>query len=228
MTSGKTPRSVLVLGATGRTGLEIVRQLAHHKNKPAVHAFCRNPKKLSSHDTTLCASVLSGDARSSEDLHRAVEETNADVVVVCVGNGDGTKKTDIRTASAQALVDVLKKSPYHHVRVVVVSSNGARKSRIIVGMGIGKLISYHLRYVLADHTGQEAAFETMNERTVVIRPTSLTDGKAKGKFVEFGDKEKPRTIKIDRSDVAAYAVEEICGKTTSPAGKVVNITGYVR
>lgn len=216
--------SVLIIGATGRTGLEILRQFSKNNSHPDVHAFCRDPSKLSEEDRALCRSVRSGDARSSADLEQAIDESQADFVVVCVGNGDSVAKTDIRTSSAQALVRVLELPQHREVRTVVVSSNGAGPSRIKVGMGIGKAITYHLRHVLADHTGQEAAFESILDRTVVLRPTSLGDGRAMGKVVEFGDKEKPPTININRQDVAMYAVEEVCDGVAPLGNKVVNIT----
>lgn len=104
-------------------------------------------------------------------------------------------------------------------------STGAGPTEIIVGLGVGKLIEHHLRHVLKDHDGQESAFldNGLADRTVIIHPTSLTDGKANGKIVEFGYKVKSPTIHIDRGDVAVYVVKEAC--SGSFREKAVNITG---
>jgi putative NADH-flavin reductase len=219
------PQSVLVIGATGRTGLECIRHFANHQTNPAVHAFCRDADKLNDKDEALCTSIIKGDARSPKDLKRALAATNADVVVLSIGNGDSLKKTYIRTASAYAIVQVLKMPQHERVRIVVVSSTGAGKSRIIVGGGLGKLMSYRLRYILADHTGQEHAFCSLRNRTTVVRATFLTDNKATGKLAYFQDGERSPTIKTDRADLAAWIVEEVCGGINPVGGRVVNVTG---
>jgi putative NADH-flavin reductase len=218
-------QSVLVIGATGRTGLECIRHFANHQTNPAVYAFCRDADKLDDKDKALCTSIVQGDARSPADLERALTETHAEVVVLSIGNGDSVKKSDIRTASAQALVQVLEKPQFERVHTVVVSSTGAGNSRIIVGGGLGTLISFHLRHVLADHTGQENAFNSLRNRTTVVRATSLTENEATGKLVYFQDRDKSPTIKTDRSDLAQWIVEEVCGGTKPVGGRVVNVTG---
>jgi putative NADH-flavin reductase len=217
-------QSVLVIGATGRTGLECIHHFASHQTHPAVHAFCRDVDKLDDKDKALCTSVLQGDARSPIDLERALAETHAEVVVLSIGNGDSVKKSDIRTASAQALVQVLKMPQYKRVRIVVVSSTGAGNSRIIVGGGLGKLISLHLRHVLADHTGQENAFRSLRNRTTIVRATSLTNKEATGKLVYFQDREKSPTIKTDRADLAIWIVGEVCDRAKHVGSRVVNVT----
>jgi len=142
MNATTSTKSVLIIGATGRSGLECLRQLAAHPAKPAVHAFCRDAKKLDDQDQALCTSIVEGNARSESDIERALRSTKADAVVVSIGNGDSVAKSDIRTASAEALVNILKKPEFKQVEAVVVSSTGAGASKIIVGGGIGKLISY--------------------------------------------------------------------------------------
>lgn len=220
-------KSVLVIGATGRTGLECIHSLSKHEIKPKIHGFCRNPSKFTTKDKDVLTSVVKGDARSKADIEKALKETKANVVLVTVGMGDSTKKTDIRTASAEALASVLKKAEYGHVRAMIVSSNGAGGSRIIVGMGIGRLIEFHLRHVLKDHNGQENAFRAnpaLLNRTCIVRPTSLTDNEATKKLIVFGDHEKPKTIKTDRSDVAAWVTTAICEQSV-PGGTICNVTG---
>ena len=101
-------RNILVLGATGRSGLAIIHELSNDSSKPQIHAFCRNPEKLNDNDKSLCTSIIKGNAKSAADIERALEETKADVVIVSLGNGDNVSKSDIRTVSAEALVNVMK------------------------------------------------------------------------------------------------------------------------
>jgi hypothetical protein len=137
-----------------------------------------------------------------------------------------TPPNDIRTVNAQATAGILQKREYLHVRALVTSSTGAGCSRIVIGLGLGAIFSHHLRHVLADHSGQEAAFlAEMKSRTTTVRATSLTTGKPTGKLVTFADTIKSPSIKTDRADLAAWVVIEICGAATLPKGGVVNVTG---
>mmetsp|Transcript_3021 Transcript_3021/g.4697 ORF Transcript_3021/g.4697 Transcript_3021/m.4697 type:complete len:251 (+) Transcript_3021:104-856(+) len=224
--------SVLVIGSTGGMGTEIIRHLAASKKEnPAsslkIHAFCRTPSKLedASSVKSLCDSVIQGNARNSTDIEKALSVSNANFIIVSVGNGEDVKKNNIREESAKALVQVLPKYP--RVRgVIVISSTGAGSSKIVVGMGIGKLISHHLRHILHDHSQQESTFLSLKDwkdRMVVVRATALTDGHPTGKLLEFGDTAKSPTIKTDRADLAAWVTNQVVNDLPY-AGKIVNVT----
>jgi hypothetical protein len=123
------------------------------------------------------------------DLELAFQITKADLVVVSIGNGENVKKSNIRTESAKALVQVLVgQRVYRHVHVLVVSRIGAGSS--------GGLNDFHLRHVLEDHSGQEEVFLSyMKDRTLVVRPTALAENKSIGKVVTFDSTDKFPTKK---------------------------------
>lgn len=171
--------------------------------------------------------VLQGDATNEFDLQNALTESKADLVMVSVGNGDNLSKTDIRTSSAKALTNVLTKPGFKHVKVLVISSNGAGESRIKVGFGIGRLIEFQLRHILKDHDGQEAAFfaSEMKGRTMILRPTALVEGENGGTIALFGDQDKPSSHRTDRQDLAEWAVNQIVTESNVAFGsEPVNIT----
>jgi putative NADH-flavin reductase len=226
-------KSVLIIGATGRTGTYLIKRLAKgqtgdESNAPSIFAMCRDPSKISVDAKACCTGVVRGNARDAKDIEHALKASNADLVIVAIGNGDSVKKNDIRTASAKALVSILTKSEHRHVRVLVVSSSGAGGSRIKVGLGIGKFIEFHLRHVLHDHDGQEEAFlSAMKNRTLIVRPTALHDNRATGKVVTFDDDDKCPTLETDRADLADWiAVESIFGADALMkfGAKPINIT----
>lgn len=219
----QTSPSVLVIGATGKTGLAIIKQLATDPSQPKIYAMARDPSKLVNNKNV--TSVYKGDARKAYDIENTLYETKADWVVVSVGNGEDVSKTDIRASNAKATVAVLQKPAFKHVRAMVVSSTGAGTSKIIVGLGIGALISYHLRHILSDHTKQEECFKQLGTRVTVARATALTEDAPVGKLIQFGDKVKSPTIKTDREDLAKWITNEICGKPTLLRGGFVNLTG---
>ena len=218
-----SPLSVLLIGATGGMGVQILHQLSEQASKPIIHALVRDPNKIAPEDEKLYETIVKGNARDANDIQRAIDECQVDVIVIAVGNGDNLSKVgnDIRFANARAVSAVLTQPQYQSIRLVVVSSNGAGPTKIKVGMGIGKAIAFHLRHVLRDHTNQEEALQPVQDRTVILRPTALTDKPSKdGKPIYFGDKEKPPTINISRADVAGVVAEEIY----STSGKTINLT----
>jgi hypothetical protein len=224
MTNADDLISILVIGATGRMGLQVLRHLADHPSRPKVYAFCPTPSKLSTKDTGICASVIQGNALYYQDVDRAVAKSDADYVILITGTGHDPSNMDNNCqATGEILAKVMKQPQYDHVKAVIVSSNGAGGSKIIFGLGIGKLVALHLRKVLTDRTHQEKAFADLMDRTLIVRPTSLTDDKGGKVLVEFGDKEKGPSINTDRSDVAAWITKEVLGKEFAPSRKV-NLT----
>ena len=210
-----SPQSILIIGATGRTGGYLIKALsAKSDNNTKVYAFCRNPSKLDEETKQYCDGVVEGNARNPGDIQRAVSEVRADTVMIAIGSGDDTSQTDLRTVSAQAVVQVMSTNP--NLKAVVISSHGAGGSRVKIGFGIGRFVEHHLRYVFRDHDGQEAAFlssSSVAKRTMTFRPTALTDGESTGyddgKVVVFGDYDKSPAIHLDREDLATYVVEQL-------------------
>jgi hypothetical protein len=218
--------SVLITGVTGGTGLASLRQLANHPTKPEVHAFCRDPSsRLAEADRALCTSIFQGDAREDKDIERCLDQTAANVVILSTRTGESAAKSDIRTATGESLAQIMKKPNYQHVKALIVSGMGASDSRINVSFGKGMLYEFYLRHVIADHSGQEAAFHhaLLRDRTLILRPTLLTDKKTTGsKLITFGDRERVPTMEIDRVDVAWW----IAGEITSGllGGRNINLT----
>ena len=202
-------KSVLIIGATGAMGLQCIRHLAEEPTVSEIHVFCRNPSKLSDTDKRVCDSIIVGNARNAVDVEKALTKSKANYVVMATGNGADVSKSDTRQKTGEALAAAMSKPAFSHVKAVIVSSHGAAETKIKVGMGIGTLITHHLRHILADHTLQEKAFNRLMNRTLIVRPTALTDDKSGKKVVEFDGQKKGPSINIDRSDVAAYITKEI-------------------
>lgn len=221
----KKENSVLIIGATGKSGLAMARKLAKDSNV-AVHAMARNPDKLATM-SKLFESIVEGNAHSSSDVENALNETKANWVVISVGNGESVSQSDVRTSNAIATTSVLQKTAFSQVRVIVLSSVGAGLSKIIVGFGIGSLLAFHLRHVLADHNGQEEAFGALGaKRRTIVRATNLTDDAPVGKLVTFGDTDRMPGSKTDRADRADWISDMIIGVKKIPQSGVVNVTGY--
>ena len=221
--------SILLIGATGRAGHEIVNQLIAHPSQPQLHLFCDKSTEVDDKHREACASVYQGDSSRATDVLGALQETEANIVILSIDNRNrDTTKPDICTGSAWAVVSAMKMPGMDHVRAIVLSSTGAGTSRIRVRrMSYGRLLEYRQRHVLRDHRGQESAFfrNALDDRTVIIRTTVLTDGKATGNVIEFSDTERAPSFRIDRVDVAMYVAKEVCSGLAR--GRIVNITSTI-
>jgi NAD dependent epimerase/dehydratase family len=197
---------ILVIGASGRIGSLLIQHLARqrysstnttmqeasslqYQQRPlvgVVYGFCRDVSKVTKETAVCCHDMFQGNARSSSDLERALCQSRANVVVVCIGTGDSCAKSTLRSESAYALVDILETNPsLQHVRVIVVSSradihhkndnNNFNHRHAFFGR---RSPEHRLRHVLADHAAQEMAFRQSNfnniwDRTLIVRPSLM-------------------------------------------------------
>lgn len=220
-------KSVLIIGATGALGLQLLRHIAQNPSIEEVHVMARTPSKLGSADRDLAASVQKGNARDANDVENALRASGANYVILATGNGDDVSKSDTREATGRALASVMKKRGFSNVQAIIMSSHGVAETNVIVGFGVGMLISYYLRHVFADHEKQEAEFDVILNRTLCVRPSSLSDDKAIQNLdyiVEFDGIKKGPSISIDRSDVAAWVAREIASSKRSIGGRKVCLT----
>mmetsp|Transcript_32245 Transcript_32245/g.45859 ORF Transcript_32245/g.45859 Transcript_32245/m.45859 type:complete len:234 (+) Transcript_32245:151-852(+) len=222
------PTSILIIGSTGPAGQAIAKELSDRPNPPTLHAFCRDPSKLKEDPAHngMYSSIVKGDATIKDDLVRAIDETEVDTIIVAVGKGHYLGKQSIRTDNAKALISALHSDPrFDHIRVAVLSSQGAGPTKIVAGYGIGLLIGYMLRNVMKDHTKQEKLLRSNigKNSLLIVRPVSLTEGKPPAKeIVEFGNTVKAPKMTIDRSDVARFMVKEMFNNGW---GEAFNICG---
>lgn len=219
--------SILLIGASGLAGHEIVNHLIEHDSKPRVHLFCeKSASQLHHRHQEACASIYHGDSSRATDVLAALQETGATIVILSIDNRD--KKSDLCAEKISwACVSAMKMPGMDHIRAIVLSSAGAGTSRIKTRLGYGRIMERRRRSSIKDHSAQESAFRVngLDDRTVIIRTTDLTNGNASGEIVEYGDKEKAPSFSVDRADVAQYVCKHVCNTNDNLHGKIVNITG---
>mmetsp|Transcript_7462 Transcript_7462/g.18877 ORF Transcript_7462/g.18877 Transcript_7462/m.18877 type:complete len:306 (+) Transcript_7462:1356-2273(+) len=218
-------QSVLIIGATGKTGVETIRQLAKAEHPPMIYGMTRDLSTTPQETMDLYMkhgeALLEGDPTSAADIYRALQMSNADTIIVIVGTGRRLK-TSIRTASAEALAQVLQHPPFRNTRVVVVSWR-SKKQALHLGL-VDKLLERSLRSVLEDHVGQERIFttdKTLRERTTIVRPTSLTS-KTGTELKRVSPQDPVTTSKTSRQDLAEFVAKEAL--QASFMGSVINVT----
>jgi putative NADH-flavin reductase len=185
---------LLVLGATGGVGMELVRQAVERGH--AVTAFVRSPERLSPFAGRI--SVHRGNLLASAELARVMQGHEAILSGfgprLPIAKSDAHLLRDFAVALAGALDET------HVQRALVVSTAFLFKDAMIPPAHlIGRLF---FSGVVADATAMEAVLENSRHDITVVRPPQLTDKPHTGKF-RVREGRLPRFgFSISRADLA--------------------------
>ena len=185
---------LFVLGATGRTGREVVQQALarnHH-----VTAFVRSPENISSKNERL--TVLKGDAMEENELFRAMQ--NHDAVVSTLGPREVFKPSSMLHDSALATTRAMNRSG---VKRLVVLSAAAHFPGIL-----NRIASFIMRNHMRDSLAMEAIVQASGLDWTIARPPRLTE---EG-YMTYRSREDaaPRMgFSLSRKAVAAFMLDAI-------------------
>jgi uncharacterized protein YbjT (DUF2867 family) len=199
---------ILVLGASRGTGALCVKSALAKGH--AVGAFSRTPAKL---DVTHPAlTKIAGDFHDAASVRGAV--AGQDAVIICASPGSlGTIKEqpDYFSRGTKCCIDAMKAHGCR--RLVVLSAHGVGDSKPAQSWFQRTfLIDRLLKGFFRDHEVQERLTQESGLDFVIARPTRLTNGKAKGKYVRTTELIRV-PASIARADVADFLVEA-CESTT--------------
>ena len=193
---------ILVVGATGETGQQIVEQsLAQGHN---VTALVRQPDRFDMQHPSL--QVVKGDVLDPASLD-AVQGQDA------VISSLGTKKIGFEpvTLLSEGTKNLLQAMERHSVkRLVCITGIGAGDSKGHGGLLYDKLIlPLILKRIYDDKDRQEAEIRQSNLDWTIVRPGGLTNDLAKGKYRVLTDLTGITAGKISRADVATFILQEL-------------------
>jgi uncharacterized protein YbjT (DUF2867 family) len=209
---------ILVLGASRGTGALCVR--AALAKGHSVSAFSRTPAKLDVAHAAL--TKVAGDFHDAASVRSAV--AGHDAVIICASPSSlgAIKETpDYFSRGTKHCIDAMKE--HGCKRLVVLTAHGVGDSKPAASwfqrtFMIGGLV----KGFFLDHDVQERLTQQSGLDFVIARPTRLTNGKAKGKYVRTAELVSvPATI--SRADLADFLVQA-CESTTW-VGKRVHLGG---
>jgi putative NADH-flavin reductase len=206
---------LVVLGATGATGLEIVRQALDRGH--SVTALVRSPERLKPFGDRI--SVKHGDLLNSADMEEVLKGHNA--VVSGFGPRVPISKADehLLEQFATALTSAML---HTQVRRVVVESVAFlfRDSIMPPAYILGKLL---FPGIVADASAMEKVFEKSGLDWTMVRPPELTDKPYTGTY-RIREGHLPRFgFKISRADVADFMIKAV--EDHSSIRKIVGVSG---
>lgn len=196
---------ILVIGASGRTGREVVAQaLAHgHQVRALVHS---TPLDAASHRVE----SVSGDVLEFDSVSAAVE--GVDAVVFAVGSGGGR---DVRVFS-EGIGHVIHAMAVHEVpKLVAVSAAGvfARNSPKI-SLGFRALIATVLKSVYDDMERMEQRIAASGLDWTILRPVGLSDGPLTGRYrISLDGSLLSKSSRVSRADLAAACLKAATTRT---------------
>lgn len=198
---------VVIVGSTGGTGRELVRQAlerGHH-----VTALARRPEKLEMQHA--CLSVARGDVLDAASLESALK--GQDAVMCALGHKRWLYPTRILSEGTANLVHAMTAQGVQ--RLICETSLG-------VGDSTGRMGLYYTLFVIPfilpfyyfDKRRQEDVIRASATEWTIVRPGSLNNGRQKGVY-----RCAPKvgsflwTVRISRADVAAFMLDQLTDDT---------------
>ena len=194
---------ILIIGATGRTGRELVRQALEQGHQ--VTALVRKPKKMKVEHANL--RVVKGNVRDYDSIESAMRGQSA---VLCAL---GTKRFFFpNRVVSNGTANILRAMKSCGVpRLVCESSLG-------IGNSVGRLgllytifvVPLILPFIFYDKIRQEKLIEESETDWVIVRPAVLTNAPARGKYRHGRNVGNYLwTNRIARADVADFMLKQL-------------------
>ena len=197
--------NVVVFGATGRTGMEIVKQALAEGH--TVTAFVRDPSKLEINDENL--RFVQGDITNKNQVSQAIQ--NQETVVVALGPGPNAPPKTI-TEGMRYIIEAMQT---HGVqRVIAISGAGidiASDRKRLFDRIVSVLVHLFNREDAREKEQQYLLFKQSDLDWTLVRPPVLTAGTHTGEYQTDVHtlNGKPR---LSRADLADFMVREIADR----------------
>jgi putative NADH-flavin reductase len=201
------PTKVLIVGATGGTGRELVTQALERGY--VVTALVRNPSAIQlTHDRLR---IVKGDVLDYPSLESAVH--GQDAVICALGHTHYFRPTRILSEGTRNILRAMNTNGV--ARLVCETALG-------IGSSAGRMGLYYTFFVIPiilpfyfwDKTRQEKAIVASRADWVVVRPGALTNGPKRGSYRHgAGIGNFFWTVRISRADVADFMLNELTDNT---------------
>jgi putative NADH-flavin reductase len=193
---------VLIIGATGGTGRQLVKQAltAGHQ----VTALARDPEKIRARHERL--HVVQGNILDFNSLDMAVAGQEA--VLSSLGTKSMFKPVIVFSEGTSNLLRAMTK---HGVRrLICITGIGAGDSRGHGGFFYDKIIlPIFLKKIYQDKDKQEELIRKSDRDWTIVRPGFLTNGPPKGNYRVLTDLTRVTVGRISRADVAAFMLAQL-------------------
>lgn len=206
---------LLVLGATGGTGLEVLRQGLARGHE--ITAFARDTAKLQLADARL--RVVPGALPAGAAALEAAL-AGRDAVICSLGVRNAFKSGGLIEGATRVLVPAMQRAGVR--RLLLVSANGVGETRARSPLLPRILYALLLRDIFADKAAGEAIVRASALEWTIAYPVLLTDGPRTGRYRAGEALELRGMPKIARADVADFLLRELEARAFVRKGVVLS------
>lgn len=198
--------NILIFGASGKTGQELVRQALAESH--TVTAFVRHPEKLKVTHEKL--SIIQGDVKDYIAVENAIR--NHDAVISALGVSKPLKRDPIVIEGVSNIIRAMEQTKVK--RLIYLSFLAVNEGRQDAGFIIKHIISRIVHNEIVDHEEKEQLIHASPLAWTIVRPPKLTNSVKKGLY-RSGENIKPKSIlpTISRADVADFMLKQLTDTT---------------
>ena len=199
---------ILLLGATGRTGIRIVEEAARRGDE--ISAIARDPGKLSEYQID----ITRGTPYEEETVETVIAGCDAVINVLNI-----SRKSDNPWASLRSPRDLISQSAHNALtameqvginRFIALSTIGAGRSWQNIPWLLKAIVSIsNLKYPFRDHGRQEEILENSPMDYTICRAPMLTDDEAAAGAVATPEGTPPASRVLSRSAAAEFFLDII-------------------
>jgi putative NADH-flavin reductase len=208
---GWVQMKVLVIGATGPTGMELVKQALEHGHE--VTAAARRPEGV-----TFPAGTRIVKAEVMDAASMAVAAEGQDAVLSSLGSKIDRKPTTLFSQGTRNIIAAMERSGVR--RLLCITGIGAGDSKGHGGFLYDRIIQpLLLDEIYKDKTRQEQIIRRSRLDWTIFRPGALNNGPLKGVYREFTDLTGVTIGSISRADAAQCLLAHL--EDASSYGKTI-------
>ncbi len=194
--------NILVFGATGPTGYQVVKQALDRDH--AVTAFVRSPRKLPITHERLRV-VIGDTTRDGASLAEAI--AGQDVVISALGRRKSFRSHHLIERSMNMIVPAMQSAGVR--RLILVSAFGVGASQHDAPLIPRIMYRVFLTEIFADKSAAEDEVRRSGLEWTLVYPVQLTNAPPTGKYRVGERLELHGVPKISRADVAHFILTEV-------------------
>jgi len=194
-------KKIIVFGATGGTGSQVVAQALNQGLEVTV--FARNPEKLNG--TKQKVHICKGDVLDVGAVSKAIKGHDA---VICTLGAPAKDKTSLRELGTTNIIRGMRN---HGVkRLICQTSLGYADSEEVLPWHMKYLIvPFILKNAFKDHELQESVIDKSGLDWTIVRPGNMTNGELTGKYKHGFEPTAKIKLKVSRNDVAHFMLRQV-------------------
>lgn len=192
---------ILILGATGPTGQQLVTQALEKHYEVTV--LVRNPAKLSiSHEKL---TIITGDALDKNIIFKAL--AGQDAVLSALGRGQSLRSTGLITKAVSILIPAMNEMNVKHL--IFLSGFGAGETFVQANFIQKIIFRTFLINIYGDKTRAEKMIRSSTLDWTLVYPVVLTNTLATGKYIAAETLTMKGMPKMSRADVATFMLNQL-------------------